>query len=406
MEMKTLVKKLTFWRSVFALLLGFGIYTTYLRYTHGLGAVTNLSDEFPWGLWIGFDILCGVGLAAGGFTIAATVYIFDIKRFRPILRPTILTAFLGYLLVIVALMFDLGRPDRIWHAIIMWNPHSVMFEVAWCVMLYTTVLALEFSPVVFEKLGWEKPLRWIKAVAIPLVIVGVLLSTLHQSSLGSLYLIVPDKLYGLWYSPLLPVFFFVSAIGVGCAMTIFESFMSFRAFGKRLETDLLRDLGRVIVVVLLAYLALKVGDLLYRGKLSLLGQAKTETYLYYLEMGMGVLLPIVLLAVPKLRKSYNVLFFSALLVILGFILNRLNVSITGMAVSSGVEYFPSWMEISITMLIVAVGFGVFALAVKKLVIFVETEAPEGSHLSSLQIDEASLVREPAPRYPGSVAIEQ
>jgi Ni/Fe-hydrogenase subunit HybB-like protein len=152
-----------------------------------------------------------------------------------------------------------------------------MFEVAWCVMLYATVLALEFSPVVFEKLGWEKPLRWIKAVAIPLVIVGVLLSTLHQSSLGSLYLIVPDKLYGLWYSPLLPVFFFVSAIGVGCAMTIFESFMSFRAFGKRLETDLLRDLGRVIVVVLLAYLALKVGDLLYRGKLSLLGQAKTET---------------------------------------------------------------------------------------------------------------------------------
>jgi Ni/Fe-hydrogenase subunit HybB-like protein len=404
--MKQLMKKLTFWRSIFILLLGLGVYTTYMRYTHGLGAVTNLSDEFPWGLWIGFDILCGVGLAAGGFTIAATVYIFNIKQFRPILRPTILTAFLGYLLVIAALMYDLGRPDRIWHAIIMWNPHSVMFEVAWCVMLYTTVLALEFSPVVFERLGWEKPLKWVKAITIPLVIVGVLLSTLHQSSLGSLYLIVPDKLYGLWYSSLLPVFFFVSAIAVGCAMVIFESFMSFRAFRKRLETDLLRDLGRVIVVILVVYLALKLGDLIYRGKIFLLWQPRLELLLYYLEMGIGVLLPLVLLSLRKSRGSYNVLFFSALSVILGFVLNRLNVSVTGMAASSGVAYFPSWTEISVTMLIVAVGFGFFGLAVKNLRIFSETEAPEESHLKGAGVDRGSLIQPSGSPYPSNVAIER
>jgi Ni/Fe-hydrogenase subunit HybB-like protein len=402
--MEPIVKKLSFWRAVFVLLLGFGLYATYVRYTQGLGAVTNLSDEFPWGLWIGFDILCGVGLAAGGFTIAATVYVFNIKRFKPILRPTILTAFLGYVLVIVALMYDLGRPDRIWHAMIMWNPHSVMFEVAWCVMLYTTVLALEFSPVVFERLGWEKPLKWVKTVTVPLVIVGVLLSTLHQSSLGSLYLIVPEKLYGLWYSPLLPVFFFISAIAAGCAMMIFESFMSFRAFGKRLETDLLRALGRVIVIVLLAYLALRVGDMIYRGTFPLLWQPRLELYLYCLEMIIGVLLPVALLSIRKLRRSYNILFVSALFVILGFVLDRLNVSITGMAASSGVAYFPSWTEISVTMLIVAVGFGVFALAVRNLRIFTETEEPKSSGIGHARIHGATLVKEPVSSYSSNVLI--
>ncbi len=403
--MKPIVKKLNFWRSVFVLLLGFGVYATYVRYTQGLGAVTNLTDEFPWGLWIGFDILCGVGLAAGGFTIAATVYIFNIKRFRSILRPTILTAFLGYVLVIVALMYDLGRPDRIWHALIMWNPHSVMFEVAWCVMLYTTVLALEFSPVVFERLGWEKPLKWVKTVTVPLVIVGVLLSTLHQSSLGSLYLIVPEKLYGLWYSPLLPVFFFMSAVAAGCAMMIFESFMSFRAFGKRLETDLLRALGRVIVVVLVAYLALRIGDMIYRGTVPLLWHPRLELYLYYLEMTIGVLLPIGLLSVRKLRMNYNVLFLSALFVILGFVLDRLNVSITGMAASSGVAYFPSWTEISVTMFIVAVGFGVFALAVRNLRIFTETEEPRSSAIGHVIIHGATLAQKPVPSHLSNVSIE-
>src|SRR5271157_6571473 len=144
--------KITFWRVVLVLILLVGAYATVLRFARGLGATTNLSDAFPWGLWVGFDVLCGVMLAAGGFTLTATVYIFHLDKFRPIIRPTVLTAFMGYVLVIVALFYDLGRGWFIWHAIIMWNPRSVMFEVAWCVMLYTTVLTLEFAPILFERL--------------------------------------------------------------------------------------------------------------------------------------------------------------------------------------------------------------------------------------------------------------
>ena len=134
--------KLTIWRAIFAAIMVCALYATYLRVVYGLGGATNLSDRFPWGLWIAFDILCGVGLASGGFTLVAIVHIFNIERYKPVLRPAILTAFLGYSLVVVALLFDLGRPDRLWHPLVMWNPHSVMFEVAWCVTLYTTVLFL------------------------------------------------------------------------------------------------------------------------------------------------------------------------------------------------------------------------------------------------------------------------
>lgn len=151
--------KITFWRLILLAILAAGLYATVLRFTKGLAATTNLSGRFPWGIWIGFDVMCGVALAAGGFTISAVVYIFHIEKYRPIIRPTILTAFLGYSLVIIGLLFDLGRPYNVWHPLIMWNPHSVMFEVGWCVTLYTMVLALEFSPLVLEKLSWQRPTR-------------------------------------------------------------------------------------------------------------------------------------------------------------------------------------------------------------------------------------------------------
>lgn len=371
--MKKLLAHVTFWRAVLVILLALGLYATFVRFTQGLGAATNLTDQFPWGLWIGFDILCGVGLAAGGFTLCAIVYIFNIKTFKPIIRPAVLTAFLGYLLVIFALLFDLGRPDRIWHAIVMWNPSSVMFEVAWCVMLYTTVLALEFSPVLFEKLGWEKPLRIVRTITIPLVIIGVLLSTLHQSSLGSLYLIVPEKLHPLWYSSLLPVFFFVSAIGVGCAMVIFESFMSSRAFKREIEMPILSQLGRVMVVILMIYTVMKVQDLADRNAWSFVFTPTLESALYWAEMGLGVLLPMILLMLPKVRLHQTGLFVTALLVVLGFILNRMNVSITGMEGWAQAGYFPSWMEIAVTTMIVALGIAGFAVAARYLPVFPEAE---------------------------------
>ena len=358
--------KLTFWRAVLVLILAAGFYSTLLRFVKGLGAATNLSDQFPWGIWIGFDVLCGVGLAAGGFTLAAIVYVFHIERFHPVLRPSILTAFLGYSLVAVALLFDLGKPYNIWHPLIMWNPHSVMFEVAWCVTLYLTVLALEFSPAVLERFRLHKALRVVKALTIPLVIAGVLLSTLHQSSLGSLYLIVPEKLHPFWYSPLLPVFFFISALSVGMAMVIFESNLSSRAFGREIEMPLLEVLGRAMAVVLTIYGLLKLQDLWSRGALVHLREPSTETILFLLEITLGLLIPLPMLLFRKIREDREGLFAVAVLVITGFLLNRLNVSITGMEASSGVHYFPRWTEVAVTLSIVGVGFLLFSLAVRYL----------------------------------------
>lgn len=364
--------RLTFWQGVFLLVMVAGLYATYVRIFQGLGAATNLSDQFPWGLWIGFDILCGVGLAAGGFTLAATVHIFNIKRYEPIVRPAILTAFLGYSLVVLALLFDLGLPYRVWHPLVMWNPHSVMFEVGWCVTLYTTVLALEFSPLVLERLGWKKALGWIRAALIPLVILGVILSTLHQSSLGSLYLIVPHKLHPLWYTPLLPVFFFVSALMVGLAMTIFESWHSSKAFGRQLELPLLKGLARVLAVLLAAYLMMRFLDLARRGALPLLFERGTESSLFALEICL-LLLPMLLLFRSQIRASPRALYGCSVLVIFGFIANRLNVSVTGMEAGSGAHYVPKWTEAAVTLAIVAVGFAVFHFAVRWFPVFPEAE---------------------------------
>jgi len=361
--------KLTFWRAVLVLILSVGFYASLIRFTRGLGAATNLTDRFPWGLWIGFDVICGVGLAAGGFTLAATVYIFHLRRFHPVLRPAILTAFLGYALVAVALMYDLGKPYNVWHPLIMWNPHSVMFEVAWCVMLYLTVLALEFSPAVLERFKLHKPLKLIKAVTVPLVIVGVLLSTLHQSSLGSLFLIVPSKLHPYWYSPLLPLFFFISAVGVGMAMVIFESNLSGRAYGHEAEMPLLASLGKAMAVVLGVYGILRFRDLWARGALVYLRQASTETVLFALEIVLGLVLPLFLLLVRRVREDRDGLFAIAALVITGFLLNRLNVSITGLEYSAHAHYFPKWTEVAVTLSIVGMGFLCFALAARYLRVF-------------------------------------
>ncbi len=362
-------RAMTFWKSVFLVLMVAGLYSTVMRFAFGLGAATNLSDKFPWGLWIGFDVLCGVGLAAGGFVVAAAVYVFHLDDYKALIKPAVLTAFLGYVLVVFALLFDLGRPWNIWHPLVMWNPHSVMFEVAWCVMLYTTVLALEFSPIVFEKFKLEKANKMVHSIIVPLVILGVMLSTLHQSSLGSLYLITPEKTYPLWYSGNLPFLFFLTAVAVGPAMVIIESFLSSRAFHREIELPILSRLGKVSAVALAVYLVLKIEDIINYNLTPYLFTFNLEGILYWSEIIAGILLPIVLLVIPQVRTSKRGLFYSAILIVTGFVLNRMDVSITALERHYGVNYFPSWMEISITLMIVAVGFGAFALAAKNLAVF-------------------------------------
>lgn len=361
--------RVTFWKAVAVIFMTAGLIAAIWRYSHGLGATTNLSDRFPWGIWIGFDILVGVGLAAGGFIIAATVYIFNIERFRPILRPTILTAFLGYLLVIAGLLVDLGRPWAIWHAIIYWNPHSVMFEVAWCVMLYTTVLALEFSPVVFERFNMQRPLKILRAITIPLVVAGVILSTLHQSSLGSLFLIIPSRMHPLWYSNIIPFLFIISCVAAGLAMTIFESFLSARAFGRDIEMPLLSDLARVIAVVLALYFTVRVQDLMSRGALHYAFEINYQSILFAGEIVLGVVVPFFLLLSRRVRESRTGLFYSSVLVILGFIAHRINTAITSMEQWPAKTYIPSWQELTITAGFVAFGFTAFGFVARYFNVF-------------------------------------
>ena len=368
--------KITVWRAIFAAILLSGAYATYLRIVYGLGGSTNLSDKFPWGLWIGFDVMCGVGLAAGGFTLVAMVHIFNIKQYRPVLRPAILTAFLGYLLVTLGLLYDVGRPDRMWHPLVMWNPHSVMFEVAWCVTLYSTVLFLEFLPIVFERFGLHKPLEWIHRISVPMMILGVLLSTLHQSSLGTLFLIVPEKLYPLWYTPILPLLFYVSAIAVGLAMTIFESWHSSRAFGRALELPLLASIGRVLAVAMSVYLWIRFLDLLHRDAFGLLLRNRTETWLFLLEIALAAI-PTVLLYQSRIRRNPAALYACSVMVVFSFIANRLNVGITGLEAGSGTHYIPKWSEAAVTLSLVAIGFAIFRVIGEHFPIF-EAHVPQAA----------------------------
>jgi Ni/Fe-hydrogenase subunit HybB-like protein len=366
--MKLRFPKITVWRVIFAAIMLSGLYATYLRVFYGLGGSTNLSDKFPWGIWIGFDVMCGVALAAGGFTLVATVHIFNLEKYRPVLRPAILTAFLGYILVVVGLLYDLGRPDRLWHPLVMWNPHSVMFEVAWCVTLYSTVLFLEFLPMVFERFGLHKPIAWIHRISVPLMILGVLLSTLHQSSIGSLFLIMPEKLYPLWYTPLLPLLFYISAIAVGIAMTIFESWHSSRAFGRALELPLLAGLARVLAVILSVYLWIRLIDLVHRDALRLLLRNRIETWLFLLEIAL-LLVPTVLLYQRRVRVRPGALYACAVMVVFGIIANRLNTGTTGLEAGSGTHYIPKWSEVAITLSIVAAGFAIFRVVAQYFPVF-------------------------------------
>lgn len=381
------LNKLSFWKIVSLIIIAVGSYSTYIRIVYGLGAATNLNDAFPWGLWIGFDILCGVGLAAGGFTICAVTHIFNIGKFKPLTRPAILTAFLGYVFVIIALLFDLGKPYNIWHAIIMWNPHSVMFEVAWCVMLYTTVLFLEFSPIILERFRLNKIYSVLRRFLIPIMMLGILLSTLHQSSLGSLYLIIPEKMNPLWYSALLPLYFYISAIGVGFAIIIFEAYLSARAFNHNIKLNLLSSISKVTFVTLILNLLIKAFDIIISGKVKYLIAPSSGLYMFYLEIVIGTIIPVILLSNKKYRENRMWLYIISVFVIIGFLLNRLNVSITSLTNFTQYSYFPSIHEISITMMIIVVGMWAFGLIIKNFPVFSENEI-QGN---DIQLDSEKLI---------------
>lgn len=326
------------------------------RFVFGLGATTALTDLTPWGFWIGFDVMGGVALAAGGFVVAAVVYVLGMKKYKPVARAAVLTAMLGYMAVVGGLLFDLGLPWNIWHLIVFWNPSSPLFEVGWCVMLYLTVLVIEFLPVMLE-LSKRPLLQKIHSkltkYTLVFVFLGIMLSTLHQSSLGSLFLIQPHRLHPLWYTSLLPVLFFVSAIGLGLMMVVSESLTTSWLYKKKPETDVLAGLARAAIPVFIVYLALRFGDLAWGGNLRYLAEGSVESGLFVAEILMSAIVPLVILLVPRWRLSRVGLGLAAGLAVFGFAFNRINVGGLAMVGSTGTRYIPSWMEVTLSAGVVA-----------------------------------------------------
>jgi Ni/Fe-hydrogenase subunit HybB-like protein len=358
------------WWVLLPILWALGGVAVVTRFTGGLGAMTNLSDTFPWGIWIGFDVLSGVALSAGGFLMAGAVYILGLKKFYPILRPAILTAYLGYLLVVGGLLIDLGRPYNIWHPMIYWQHHSVMFEVGWCVTLYNIVLTVEFLPLLLEKFHWNRALRIVHAITIPVVIAGVILSTLHQSSLGALFLIVPEKLWPITYSPLLPLYFLISAVAVGLAMTIVESTLSARAFQRSLEAPIIASLARAIPLVIILLLAIRAIDMTVRGAWIYLAPRPFQTFTFLVNMILLLVPTFVLLKLnSRLISQPRIVFWSAVSVVAAVILNRLNVAWFRMLPSAETIYVPSWQELAVTFNLVSLGVVCFGLAARYLPLF-------------------------------------
>ena len=369
-----------------ALILILGAALTLLRFIKGLGATTNLTHLNPWGLWIGFDVMTGVALAAGGFVISSAVYLFGMEEYKPIVRPAILTGFLGYFLVVVGLLYDLGRYYRLpYPFIVQSGPTSPLFEIALCVALYLTTLFVEFTPAAFEWLGWKRWRKVVVSMTIALTIFGLILSTLHQSTLGAMFLIAPTKLHPLWYSPHMPIHFFVSAIGAGISMVIFEGMLSHRAFAHQVEIShekfdsLTVGLAKAGAIVLASYFCLKVMGIALDNNWHYLGTPMGHWFL--VELLGFVLLPCFLYMVGYREKRPKLIRLTALLTVTGIVLNRLNVSIFAFnwQLPSELRYTPHWMEIWISISIVTAGVVAFKWIVNRMPILYEHPQYKGMH---------------------------
>jgi Ni/Fe-hydrogenase subunit HybB-like protein len=371
-----------------AIVLIIGAVLTFLRFTQGLGSITNLSDNNPWGLWIGFDLLCGVALAAGGYTTSTACYVFGIKRFHAAVRPAILTAFLGYAFVVFALHYDVGRPWRLTYPIFV-SPGttSLLFEVGLCVFLYLTVLFVEWVPAALEWLGIRKPRDIIvNRLTLVLTIFGVVLSTMHQSSLGALYTIAPSKLHPLWYSQYLPLYFFISSMFAGLSMVIFEGTLSHRYFHHLMDEDhkantegLILGFAKGASIIMAGYFIIKVVGVSADNNWHYLG---TGFGLWFLAEMLGfVALPSFLYALAAREKNVKLAQRTSIIAVLGIVLNRFNVSLVAFnwQLPAADRYFPSWGEIGISVFVVTLIIVVFRFIVTKMPIMYEHPDFKDSH---------------------------
>jgi Ni/Fe-hydrogenase subunit HybB-like protein len=372
-ERKIVIQKpaLTPFNVVAGIIVVVGLVITVIRFTQGLGATTNLSDYNPWGIWIGFDLLVGVALAAGGYVTSAACYIFGLKRFHSAVRPAILTGFLGYARVVLALHYDVGRPWRLpYPFIVQSGTTSLLFEVAACVALYLTVLFIEFTPAALEWLGLKRARSIVTKLTLVLTIFGVVLSTLHQSSLGALFLIAPSKLHPLWYSPYLALYFFVSSIVAGLSMVIFEGSLAHKHFHDKMDAEHLREADGVALGfakaaswVLAGYFIMKVIGIAQTNAWGYLGSGYGLWFL--VEMLGFVLLPCYFYAIGAREKNLKIIRRTAAWTVLGIVVNRFNVGLVAFNyhLPSSERYFPHWMEIGISVFVVTIGILVYRFIV-------------------------------------------
>ena len=369
------------------------------RLWYGLGVTTNLTDEVPWGLWKILNMVAGVAVATGGFTVGFLVYVLKLERFRSLVKPAILIAFLGYGSSVFALVMDIGLPHRIWHPIVMWNKHSFLFEVAWCVMLYFTVTIVELSPTVLERLRLHRVAGLLYRIAPAVVISGIALSSLHHSSLGSLFLVTPLRLHPLWYSPLLPLHFILSAMGAGMMAVVLVKILYARYYDPRSvfgepavnrpvpvvytaerpngratlaagpDFPMVQRLSMIAAAVLAAYLALKIGDLAVGGAWRHLLHGTWESWSFTLELIVAAVLPLVLLAIPRIRNSPLGLGAASAFAVAGLFWNRLDVGIFGYFHDAGTIYVPSLVEWALSIGVIAAAVLAFLFAVENLPIF-------------------------------------
>lgn len=357
-----------------------------IRFFWGLGAVTNLDNQHPWGIWIAVDVAVGVALAAGGFTTAALGHIMHQDKYEVVIRPALLTAMLGYTFVALGVFIDLGRYYLIWHPILPsnWNGNSALFEVGMCVMAYLTVLYIEFLPIVTERfIGKMRLPGFLSALNNPIdrflkfldnklaktmfifIILGVVLSCLHQSSLGTVMIIAGPKMHPLWQTPILPLLFLLSAISVGFPMVIIESLIASRSFGLKPEIEVLSQLARMLGPLLGIYLAFKIGDIFIREAFIYFQEISLESVMFIIELLIGVIIPMCIFFSQKALRSPGWLFTGSIMVVLGIVINRINAYLISYTPLYAVKsYFPSIGEISVTLGLTAIAVLMYRIFVK------------------------------------------
>ena len=368
--------RLTWWDKTLLAVMLVGAIFAFVRFATSIGTVANINNAYPWGWWVGYGIMTMIAIGGVGFTMTALVEILGVHRYHSFLRPAVLMGLLCYASAITMLTVELGRPWKVWMVLVSWAPTSALYEVGWCAFLYLNVLIIEFAQVPLEQAGWNRAARVVRAIYIPIMILGVTLSHLHQSSLGTLMTLIPHKINVLWWSDNLPLLYLFSAMMAGPAMAILEHLAAAHWLGFAPRMDLLAGLGRIEAWLVGLFLAFRMGDLFYRGAADAMFAASWFAVSFWVEVGFGLLVPFALLMMPEVRESRRGLAWACALIIGGVLLHRLNVAVIGLRVRHWETYFPSIGEVAITLGITAAALFAFGWLARILPIHEELPSPE------------------------------